>query len=36
MLILGVQRGACRFTFNEIGDLALEQGDLVVYLKAER
>jgi len=34
-LILGVQRGDCRFTFNEIGDLALEQGDLVVYLKVE-
>ena len=34
-LILGVQRGDRRFTFNEIGDLALEQGDLVVYLKAE-
>jgi voltage-gated potassium channel len=34
-LILGVQRGERRFTFNEIGDLPLERGDLVVYLKAE-
>ena len=33
--ILGVQRGDRRFTFNEIADLPLEQGDLVVYLKAE-
>ncbi len=29
-LILGVQHGTCRFTFNEIADLARQAGDLVV------